>query len=184
MNRLSDIVKGTVELNLRSVSTLLTLSKDYVKALDGIVRTSAAAPADAPAAEAAAVQPQPVAEPTAAAPEARRPPLLLAGEPGEQVSGAFIINNPSADDLNLAFAVQGQIAPKDVAIIPSSVGLKAGEETVVRVKIKLTSAFEPNRQYVGMVVIPGMARPVLDFVVLCLPAAPSRAKASRAKASS
>jgi|ERR1044071_510627 hypothetical protein len=177
MERLRSIVKDAVELNLRSVSTLLTLSKDYVKALDGIIRTSGTQP------ENAASTPEQPAEPAAAsvAPETRRPPLLLAGEPGEQVAGAFVINNPSADNLNFTFAVQGQLAPQDVKLVPPSVSLKAGEEAVVRVKVKLTPAFEPNRDYLGMVIIPGMARQVVDIVVRCLPATPTRAKAARSK---
>jgi hypothetical protein len=177
MERLRSIVKDTVELNLRSVSTLLTLSKDYVKALDGIIRTSGAQPEGTVPAE------QPGAEPAPnASPEPRREPLLLAGEPGEQVAGAFVINNPSADNLNLTFAVQGQIAADDVTLIPQSVSLKGGEEAVVRIKVRLTPAFEANHDYVGMVVIPGMSRQVVDFVVRCLPVAPARAKASRSKA--
>jgi hypothetical protein len=179
MERLRSIVKDTVELNLRSLSTLFTLSKEYVRALDGIVRTGGG--------QTDATAPAPAQEPTApsapnTSPEPRRPPILLVGELAEQVSGAFLINNPSADNLNLTFAVQGQIAPDDVALVPSSVSLKAGEEAVVRIKVKLTPAFQANRDYVGMVVIPGMSRQVVDFVVRCLPAAPGRAKASRSKA--
>ena len=174
MDRLRNIVKNTVELNLRSLSTLLTLSKDYVKALDGIVRASGAQP-DAAAPETA----QPAASTGS---EPRRPPLLLVGEPAEQVAGAFVINNPSADNLNLTFAVQGQIAPDDVTLIPQSVSLKSGEEAVVRIKVKLTPAFEANHDYVGMVVIPGMSRHVVDFVVRCLPATAARAKPPRSKA--
>jgi len=178
MERLRSIVKDAVELNLRSASTLLTLSRDYVKALDGIIRTSGTQPESA-----ASTPEQPAAEPapTSVASEARRPPLLLAGEPGEQVVGAFVINNPSADNINFTFAVQGQLAPQDVKLVPPSVSLKAGEEAVVRVKVKLTPAFEPNRDYVGMVIIPGMARQVVDIVVRCLPPPPARAKAARSK---
>jgi hypothetical protein len=165
MDRLRNIVKDTVELNLKSCSTLLELSKGYVKALDGIIRTSGRAAENA-------AQGAPSSEPP-------RAPLLLAGEAGEDASGAFIINNPSASNLNLTFAVQGQLGADDVKVVPPSLALNAGEEAVVRVKVRLTKALDENRDYVGVVFVPALSSRVIDFVVRRLP---SQAQSPRSKA--
>jgi hypothetical protein len=151
--RLGSVLTDIIELQLRSASALLDLSKGYVKALDGIIRTSGKK-GEATSASAA---------------EQPRVPLLLAGEAGETVRGAFIINNPSANDLSLALVVQGELSHEDVNVAPASLTLSAGEEAVVQVIAKLTAKLEENRDYRGVVAIPGLSNQVLDFVVRRLP---------------
>jgi len=168
MNRLRSIVTDTVELNLRSAATLLDLSKGYVKALDGIIRGSGRTDDDAPAR--AAGQP--------------RAPLLLAGEAGETASGAFVLNNPSANNLSLTFAVQGELSGDDVRIVPPSLTLNAGEEAVIRIAVALTAKLDEGRDYRGMVAVPGLANHILDFIVRRLPATAQAGKGSAQKGAS
>jgi hypothetical protein len=166
-SRLGSIIADAVELQVRSVSALLDLSKGYVKALDGIIRTSGKTDGNAPA-RAAGQQ---------------RVPLLLAGEAGETAGGAFIINNPSANNLSLTFAVQGELSGDDVKVMPASLTLSAGEEAVIRVAVKLTATFVENRDYRGLVAVPGLSSQVLDFVLRRLPSAKTGNGASKSSSS-
>lgn len=152
-SRFGSTLTSFVELQLKSVSALLELSKGYVKALDGIIRTSGKADDDAPAKPA----------------EPLRAPLLLAGEAGETVGGAFIINNPSANDLSLAFVVQAELSPDDVTVTPATLTLSAGGEAVIRVAAKLNARLEENRDYRGVIAVPGVSSQVLNFVARRLP---------------
>ncbi|MEA2820089.1 MAG: hypothetical protein QOJ86_2093 [Bradyrhizobium sp.] len=151
--RLVSILTDAVELHLKSVSALLDLSKGYVKALDGIIRTSGKTDGNAP--------PGPAEQP--------RVPLLLVGEAGETVGGAFIINNPSANNLSLTFAVQGELSGDDVKVTPPSLTLGAGAEAVIRIAVKLTAKLEENRDYRGVVAVPGLSNQIADFVARRLP---------------
>jgi hypothetical protein len=151
--RLVSILTDAVELHLKSISALLDLSKGYVKALDGIIRTSGKADDTAPSG--------PV--------EQSRVPLLLVGETGETVGGAFIINNPSANNLSLTFAVQGELSGDEVRVAPPSLTLAAGAEAVIRIAAKLTAKLEENRDYRGVVAVPGLSNQIVDFVVRRLP---------------
>jgi hypothetical protein len=166
-SRLGSIIADAVELQVRSVSALLDLSKGYVKALDGIIRTSGKTDGNAPARAA----------------EQQRVPLLLAGEAGETAGGAFIINNPSANNLSLTFAVQGELSGDDVKVTPASLTLSAGEEAVIRVAVKLTATLVENRDYRGLVAVPGLSSQVLDFVVRRLPSAKTGNGASKSSSS-
>jgi hypothetical protein len=167
-SRLGSIIADAVELQLRSVSALLDLSKGYVKALDGIIRTSGRTDGNAPARPAEQQQ---------------RVPLLLAGEAGETAGGAFIINNPSANNLSLTFAVQGELSGDDVKVTPASLTLSAGEEAVIRVAVKLTATLVENRDYRGLVAVPGLSSQVLDFVVRRLPSEKTGNRASKSSSS-
>jgi hypothetical protein len=166
-SRLGSIIADAVELQVRSVSALLDLSKGYVKALDGIIRTSGRTDGNAPARPA----------------EQQRVPLLLAGETGETAGGAFIINNPSANNLSLTFAVQGELSGDDVKVTPASLTLSAGEEAVIRIAVKLTAALVENRDYRGLVAVPGLSSQVLDFVVRRLPSEKTGNRASKSSSS-
>jgi hypothetical protein len=150
MSRLRSIIADAVELNLRSMSALLSLSKDYVKAIDGIIRTSGKTSKGELGESAAG--------------NAQRAPLLLAGETGQTASGAFIITNPSATDLVVAFAVQGEM-PDEVRVAPNGLVLPAAGEAVIRIMVPITSSFEENRDYRGIVTAPGLASQVATFIV-------------------
>src|SRR5438270_13368306 len=109
LSRLRRIARDTAELHLRSGSTFLGLYKEYLSALNEIVRAP---------------------EKTA---ERQRSPLLLAGEAEQEASGAFVISNPSSNDLNVTLAVQSQLLPDAVTLMPKSLILKPAEEAIVRI---------------------------------------------------
>ncbi|HXJ03438.1 MAG TPA: hypothetical protein VNH44_19615 [Micropepsaceae bacterium] len=170
-DRLLDVLKGAVEVNLRYSSIALNLSKEYIKEFDRALRDGAAA------------KPTPSAE---AAPEARpapprRQPILLVGQLNEEASGAFVLNNTSATELNVNLVVQGELEPSQVQLVPSTFVLAAGATAVVRLKVNLTGALEMGRDYSGAVIAPGMSAQAIEFVVRRLPgeAAAKTAKKKR-----
>jgi hypothetical protein len=72
----------------------------------------------------------------------------------------------------------------DVKVTPASLTLSAGEEAVIRIAVKLTAALVENKDYRGLVAVPGLSSQVLDFVVRRLPSArtgndPSKASSSK-----
>jgi hypothetical protein len=159
--RLSDIIKGTVELNLKYSATLLNVSTDYLRNINGILTQ---APGSQPAPEPAAPS---------------RPPLLLVGQLNEISSAAFALNNHSEKDVQVTLLVQGELNEKQVMLIPATIALKPGESSFVQIRARIDDALELNRDYHGAVVAPGLSTQSVDFVVRRLPgeAAPAQEKA-------
>lgn len=161
MSRVTDLLKGAVELNLRYTSTLLHLSKDYLKDANEVLSRPAPAPAPTPA-------------PDAPAPE--RPPLLVVGRAGETANAAFAINNPTDKDMAVHLVVQGDVGDR-VGVDPARFTLKAGAGTIVRILARIDERLEAERDHVGSVVAPGLASQGVPFIVRriadAVPATPS-----------
>jgi hypothetical protein len=153
MTRVREIIKDTVELNLKSLSALLTLSKDYLRAVDGILRISG----------------QPDSGNGGAAAEPRRAPILLVGAAGEEASGAFVLSNSAQQELGVDFAVRDQLGPGAMKLLPPSVSLAPGASAVIRLKVTIDPALEEGRDYAGLIFVPGFSNQVVDFVVRRLP---------------
>jgi hypothetical protein len=168
-DRLVNAVKGVVAVNLRYTSLLLNLTKDYVKAFEGAVRDGTAAPPESPDAGTAPATPATAPEGQPAA--ARRTPILLAGELGEEASGAFALTNSSDRELNVNLVVQGQFDASDMQIVPAALSLPPGGNATIRLKLKVTSALEEGRDYFGAVLAPGLSSQAIEFVVRRLPGA-------------
>ncbi|HEY4263988.1 MAG TPA: hypothetical protein VGM72_01615 [Micropepsaceae bacterium] len=172
-DRLLDVLKGAVEVNLRYSSIALNLSKEYIKEFDRTLR------------DGAAVKPEPNSEP---APEtrpasARRQPILLVGQLDEEAGGAFVLNNTSESELNVSLTVQGELDPDQVHLVPAAFVLAAGASAFVRLKITLTGALEENRDYSGAVFAPGLSAQAIAFVVRRLPGEGMAKPAKKGKAS-
>jgi len=172
--RLVDAVKGVVAVNLRYTSLLLNLTKEYVKAFEGAVREGVSSQTE-PAASVAPAAPAA----TEGQPASRRTPILLAGELGEEASGAFALANTSDKELNVNLVVQGEFDAAEVRINPSALVLAPGANATIRLKLTLTSALEEGRDYFGAVLAPGLSTQAIEFVVRRLPAsAPAGKKAA------
>jgi hypothetical protein len=153
-DRLLDVLKGAVEVNLRYSSIALNISKEYVKEFNRVVRDRVAAKLDPAEAKPVSV---------------RRQPILLVGQLNEQATGAFVLNNTSGTELNVSLAVQGELSPTQVQLVPSSFVLASGESGVVRLKVILADALEEGRDYSGAICAPGLSAQAIDFVVRRLP---------------
>jgi hypothetical protein len=154
MNKVMDLLTGAIELNLRYTSTLLHLSKDYLRDANTVLRRDPAG-----------------SEPTPA-PTAQRPPLLVVGRAGELANGAFAINNPTDKEMNVQLVVQGELDEKRVRVDPERFTLPAGGGTLVRVLATIDASLPVDQDHVGMIVAPGLSTQGVPFIVRRLPDAP------------
>lgn len=154
--RLVDIVKGAVELNLRYAATVVSLATGYVSEIGDMIRES---PAPGGQTE---VTPEPPSG-------ARRSPILLVGQLNEDVTGAFALNNTTNQELSVNLVGEGELDPKAIELIPSAVTLAPGSGTFVRLKVRMTDAMMENRNYRVTVTVPGLSAPSVEFVVRRLP---------------
>lgn len=171
MSRVTDLLKSAVELNLRYTSTLLHLSKDYLKDANGVITREAAAPAPAPD-----------------APPAQRPPLLVVGRSGELANGAFAINNPGEREIAVHLVLQGEVDERHVRVEPARLNLKPGEGAIVRILARIDEKLPLEQDLPGAVVAPGLSSQGVPFIVRRLaelpadpaePATPGPVKAAR-----
>ena len=156
LEKITDIIKNTVKLNLQYSSTMLYLSKDYLKDINAIIGSS-----QAPG--------QPPGAPSDVEPATRPAPLLIVGEADETASAAFPLNNTSGKDANVHLLVQGELSEKHLKIEPSVLVLKPGESAIVRVLARIDETLEVDRNYVGAVVAPGFSAQSVQFIVRRLP---------------
>lgn len=170
MSRVTDLLKSAVELNLKYTSTLLHLSKDYLKDASDVVTREAA--------------PSPPAQTTAA-----RAPLLIAAYAGETGNAAFALNNPIGRDIPVHLVVQGELGDDRVRVDPARFTLKAGEQLVVRILASIDDKLPENQDHAGQVVAPGLSNQTVPFIVRRLPgvdpvagASPPAAKGARTRA--
>lgn len=159
MSRVTDLIKGAVELNLRYTSTLLHLTKDYLKDANIVLRrrTEPAPPAPAEA------------DSTSATPRA---PLLVVGRVGETGNGAFAINNTTDREMSVQLVVQGELAEPTVSVDSPRLTLKPGESAIVRILARIENTLAVDRDYLGAVVAPGLTNQGVPFIVRRLPDAP------------
>ena len=169
MSRVTELLKSAVELNLRYTSTLLHLSKDYLKDANGVIAREVA-PTPAPA-------PDP--------PPAQRPPLLVVGRSGEVANGAFAINNPGEREIAVHLVVQGEVDERHVQVEPARLSLKPGEGAIVRILARIDEKLPLEQDLPGAVVAPGLSSQGVPFIVRRLadlpaePTAPEPVKAAR-----
>jgi hypothetical protein len=168
MSRMTELLKGAVELNLRYTSTLLHLSKDYLK--DANVVLTRDPPAPGPT--------------TPDAPVAQRPPLLVVGRSGEVANSAFAINNPGEREMQVHLVVQGEVDERHVRVEPSRFTLKAGEGVIVRILATIDEKLPAEQDLPGAVVAPGLSNQSVPFIVRRLadvPADPAKPPSSDLK---
>jgi hypothetical protein len=160
MSRVTDLLKSAVELNLRYSSTLLYLSKDYLKEINAVLTQEPPAPAPSPNPDAPAPSPAP------------RAPLLVVGRSGELANAAFAVNNPGDREMNVHLVVQGELDERHVRVDPSRLVLKPGAGTVVRILAQIDEKLPVDRDHVGSVVAPGLSAQAIPFIVRRLADAP------------
>jgi hypothetical protein len=165
MSRMTELLKGAVELNLRYTSTLLHLSKDYLKDANVVLTRG---PEAAPPSGSEDPTPTP------------RPPLLVVGRAGETGNAAFAINNPSDREMNVHLLVQGELAEPAVTVDPARLTLKAGDSAIVRILSRIDDKLPVDRDHVGSVVAPGLTSQGVPFIVRRLPDAAATAAADGA----
>ncbi len=150
MSRAADLLKNAVELNLKYTSTLLHLSKDYLKDASNVITRETTPPAPPPG-------------------PAPRPPLLIVGRSGDTGNAAFAINNPGDKDRSVHLVVQGDLGDDRVKLDPSRFALKPGEQAIVRILVPFDDRLPENQDQIGQVVAPGFSNQGVPFIVRRLP---------------
>lgn len=151
LERITDLIRNAVELNLRYTSTLLHLSKDYLKDINGIIATQTrggnggAQPAPGPA------------------------PLLLAGRRGETANAAFPLNNTTGRDMQVSLVVQGEFDAGQIKLEPASLQLAKDEQAIVRIFATIDEKMPVGQDRVGAVAAPGASSQAIRFIVRRLP---------------
>jgi hypothetical protein len=149
MSRVTDLLKSAVELNLRYTSTLLHLSKDYLKDANVVLTRP----------------PQPAPAPGDGEPSAARPPLLVVGRSGDLANAAFAINNPSDREMNVHLLVQGELDERTVSLDPARLTLAPHAGAIVRILARIDDKLPADRDHVGSVVAPGLTSQGVPFIV-------------------
>lgn len=163
MSRITNLLKGAVELNLRYTSTLLHLSKDYLRDASVVL-------ADGPVPD---PTPKPGGDGGPTPPS--RQPLLIVGHAGETASAAFAISNPSDRLMNVHLVVQGELGERVVSLDPAELALEPGKNAIVRILARLDDQLPVDKDHVGTVVAPGLIHQGVPFIVRRLAGASSDA---------
>jgi hypothetical protein len=149
-NKLSDAVRNASSVNLRYTASLVSLAREYVKALSDAITQGASDTEDDQE------------KPSGA-------PLLLAGKMGETANAAFTVSGGANLPETLTLSTQGDFSDTKVWVEPSSLSLRNGTQPIVRIMAKIGRKTEAGKDYPGEVVIEEMNRKVTDFVLRRLP---------------
>jgi hypothetical protein len=149
LERITDLIRNAVELNLRYTSTLLHLSKDYLRDINGIIATQTRGRAGNGGA-------QPTTGPA---------PLQLAGRRGETANAAFPLNNTTGRDMQVNLVVQGEFGAGQVRLEPASLQLAKDEQAIVRIFATIDEKMPVGQDRVGAIAAPGASSQAIGFIV-------------------
>jgi len=140
----TEIVRRAVQANAKFYKGWLDLSLEYVRAISEIFGETA------------------TATPGAEGPETGAGVLVLEGEAGSTVRGAFLVTNDLGRNLSCEFVVSefadpdGATLRAKAAFEPAAIELEPGEQQVVRVTIPVDSTLTPGVAYTGEIAIKGL----------------------------
>jgi hypothetical protein len=163
--KLSDLVKSAVKVNLNYSASLLTLSKDYIKAMsDALTNPSAQ---------------QPDGDNTTPA----RIPLIIAGRAGEIANATFAVHNTSGVRGSISLQIQGEFEGIELSVDPATLDMEIGANELVRILATITTKTPIDKDMSGVVIIPELGLRVAEFVVRRLADKPVSVKKTDAKKS-
>lgn len=156
--KLSDLVKSAVKVNLNYSASLLTLSKDYIKAMSEALTNPTAAQPDSD--DAAPV----------------RIPLIIAGRAGDLANATFAVHNTSGVRGSISLQIQGEFEGVELSVDPAKLDLEIGANELVRILASITSKAPVGKDIAGVVMIPELGLRVAEFVVRRLADQPAPVK--------
>lgn len=161
-NKLSDLLRGAVKVNLSYSASLLNLSKDYIKDMSDTITKESFSDVRRNESESDFESP----DKTTAR---ERVPLIVAGRKGEMANAAVAVNNTSGMSGTVTLQVKGDFSGAKVVSEPKTLSLDIGENAIVRVLVKIDNNLEENKDYPGVLIIPELGLKVTEFVVRRLP---------------
>lgn len=167
-SKLSDMARGATEVNLRYTATLLTLSKDYLRALSDSLMTNLNDE-----------------EPDIAGQRTTRnrpksAPLIVAGRKGEVGNAAFSISNTSGRDGSVTVSCRGDFGGAKVWTDPQKLSLKNGDQATLRILAEFDNSIPVGEDQPGNVYLPELNMQVAEFVIRRLPD-PAKTKTRQTK---
>lgn len=154
--KLSDLVKNAVKVNLNYSASLLTLSKEYIKAMTDALSNG-----------------------TTDQPEANAPtriPLIIAGRAGEKGNATFAVHNTSGIRGSISLQIQGDFEGVELDVDPAKLDLDVDANELVRILATFTSKAPIEKDMAGVVIIPELGLRVAEFVVRRLADKPEAVK--------
>lgn len=179
--KISDIIKGAAEINLRYSASLLNLSKEYLSEFTKVVRDRE----ENTEADDSEVKTATGTEKNTVPAQSTQNPglLLLAGRKGEIANAAFAVNNTSQMSGSVSLQLKGDFANCHVTTEPENLTLKNGEGCIIRIIAKIGSKMPVDADHTGSVVIPELGLTIADFIIRRLPDLAPRKKTARKKPS-
>jgi len=158
--KLSDLVKNAVKVNLNYSASLLTLSKEYIKAMTDALSNGVVEQPDKPTGTSA---------PT-------RIPLIIAGRAGETGNATFAVHNTSGIRGSISLQIQGDFEGINLEVDPAKLDLEVDANELVRILATFTSKAPVEKDMTGVVMIPELGLRVAEFVVRRLADKPATVK--------
>lgn len=143
--KLSDLVKNAVKVNLNYSASLLTLSKEYIKAMTDALSNGT------------------TEQPETSAPA--RIPLIIAGRAGEKGNATFAVHNTSGIRGSISLQIQGDFEGVELDVDPAKLDLDVDANELVRILATFTSKAPVEKDMTGVVIIPELGLRVAEFVV-------------------
>jgi hypothetical protein len=145
-----ELVRRSLELNVRYYSAIGRLTTDYVRDLLTTVSEVRAQPSAAQPSPGVTASPMP-------APEAV---MILEGEAGSSAPGVFLVENNLSQEISACVVASvftdeagKQIQPA-FKFDPEMINLKPGEQLLVRVEAAIDENLEPEASYYGAFAVP------------------------------
>lgn len=154
--KLSDLVKNAVKVNLNYSASLLTLSKEYIKAMTDALSNGI------------------TEQPETSAPT--RIPLIIAGRAGDKGNATFAVHNTSGIRGSISLQIQGDFEGVELDVDPAKLDLDVDANELVRILATFTSKAPIEKDMAGVVIIPELGLRVAEFVVRRLADKPEAVK--------
>ncbi len=162
LNKLEELWRRSLDLNVRYYGAVGRLTADYLKELASFISGGTATqPASGLSASPAAAAASPAPSQSTQAQTAGA--MVLEGEAGGRVLGVFMVENHLGQAINAKVSTspftddEGRTAQPLLAFEPETVALGPGEQTLVRVVAVIDETLEPGSRYLGQFTIPGLA---------------------------
>lgn len=148
--KISNLVKNAVKVNLNYSASLLTLSKEYIKAITDALAGAGENQPDKPSSSTSATT---------------RIPLIVAGRAGESANATFALHNTSGIRGSISLQIQGEFDGATLEVDPPKLDFEVDANEMVRILAKITAKAPVEKDMVGVVIVPELGLRVAEFVV-------------------